>query len=99
MSATIKHDGNQSFNFAQAVLQLIIDLLKELDQDIDAHAWIVMTPEDCLCIDLDGQIFYGDEGPIPIQDTHPNCQCIRMPFSVTEELEKEVKRLQKQARS
>lgn len=37
---------------------------------------------DQLCTQYEGAIYEKNEGPQPIDDTHPNCKCERVEFDV-----------------
>jgi SPP1 gp7 family putative phage head morphogenesis protein len=48
---------------------------------IDGEVWLAtLDSKVCLvCANLDGKQFPVAKGPHPVDDTHPNCRCIRVP--------------------
>ena len=43
--------------------------------------WQIRGAEDLLCTQYDQTLWAVGKGPQPIKDTHPNCRCVRIPFS------------------
>ena len=39
--------------------------------------WVTRGAKDDLCLRFEGELYNQNEGPRPIQDTHPNCVCKR----------------------
>lgn len=51
---------------------------------VQQYQWVAFPDadegsEDKVCADLDGQVFPVLGGPLPVQDTHPNCRCATIP--------------------
>ena len=42
--------------------------------------WNIHGAEDEACLQYDGTVWEEGTGPVPVDDTHPNCRCTRDPF-------------------
>ncbi len=44
--------------------------------------WVTLGDNPCVrCKALDGKRYVRGRGPQPVTDTHPHCQCTRLPVS------------------
>jgi len=53
-------------------------------QGIIYDMWSATATACKICSPLDGQVWMRGKGPRPVEDTHPNCYCIRIPQFTTE---------------
>ena len=77
----LKNIGKRIAGF---ISDLVEELLEEIAEELKTEVWTINTPMDCACIELEGYVFLQGEGLMPIQDTHPNCECTRVPIHVFE---------------
>lgn len=65
----------------QVVTQAANELYQENIDVVGSEIWLITFDlKICLiCANLDGNEYPVGQGPQPIEDTHPNCRCLRVP--------------------
>jgi hypothetical protein len=57
---------------------LAYDLMAE-ENNVLYDEWAAGADACLICMQFDQQVWNRDEGPVPVDDTHPHCMCVRIP--------------------